>query len=51
MEGGNCFVHCRAGMQRSPTFVIAYLIKKHKMNYNDAHAHAKKIRSYIYLPS
>ncbi|CAD8175661.1 unnamed protein product [Paramecium pentaurelia] len=32
----NILVHCFAGKSRSTTFIIAYLIKNHKMTVNDA---------------
>jgi len=32
----NVFVHCSAGVSRSVTFIIAYLIGKKGMNFNSA---------------
>jgi protein-tyrosine phosphatase len=32
----NILIHCAAGISRSPTIVLAYLMKYHEMNLNDA---------------
>jgi len=37
MKGGNCFIHCLAGVHRAPTFAIAYLIKAKGMTFNNAY--------------
>lgn len=48
MEGSDkVFVHCAAGMSRSATIVIAYLMWKKKMSLNDAIDFVKKKRPII----
>ena len=37
-------IHCKAGMNRSPAFVIAYLIKYNGMSLKQAKNHIQKIR-------
>jgi predicted protein tyrosine phosphatase len=36
MQDGNVLVHCRQGMNRSPTLVVAYLVRHGKMTLRDA---------------
>jgi dual specificity phosphatase 12 len=42
------FVHCAAGASRSPTFIIAYLMKKYKKDYQTAYNLVKSKSQYIY---
>lgn len=44
---GACLVHCVAGISRSTTIVLAYLMKYLKMSLKDAHAHVKSRRPLI----
>ena len=37
-------IHCKAGINRSPAFVIAYLIKYNDMNLEQAKDHIQKVR-------
>lgn len=41
------FVHCIAGVSRSPTIVIAYLMRKEKKNFEDAFTFVKGQRPCI----
>lgn len=44
---GNVFVHCHAGISRSPAIVMAFLIKKKKYSFNDALIYIKNIKNSI----
>lgn len=43
-SGGKVYVHCFAGISRSSTVVIYYLMKYHKMRFSDAFDLVKKKR-------
>ena len=45
--GCKIFVHCYSGISRSATFVIAYLIEKLKIKYEDAYTIVKTKRNVI----
>jgi protein-tyrosine phosphatase len=46
-EGKGVLVHCFAGVSRSASIVIAYLIKYHKMEFNSAFNYVKNKRPWI----
>jgi len=45
--GASVYVHCAAGVSRSATFVIAYLMKTMKMNVEDALKYVKARRQVV----
>jgi atypical dual specificity phosphatase len=44
---GACLVHCVAGISRSASMVLVYLMKYHKMSLKDAHSHVKSKRPFV----
>lgn len=47
-EGRNVLVHCAAGISRSASFVIAYLMKKKKLGMQEALEFVKSRRPGIF---
>jgi dual specificity phosphatase 12 len=45
---GAVFVHCAAGVSRSATIVIAYVMKKHQWDYETAFDFVQKRRPIVY---
>lgn len=46
-KGYRVLIHCAAGISRSASFAIAYIMFKYRMKYADAHEEVKKKRSMI----
>ena len=44
---GHILVHCNAGVSRSASIVIGYLMKIQGISYEDAYKHVKSLRSAI----
>ena len=44
---GKVLIHCQAGISRSPTIVIAYLMKVNKLTMNNAYNEVKDKRCII----
>jgi protein-tyrosine phosphatase len=45
IKGGRILIHCAAGISRSSTFTLCYLMKKHLLTYDEAYKILKKGRS------
>lgn len=48
MNNGGVLVHCHAGVSRSSSCVIAYLMQEHGMSFKEAFAYASKRRPIIF---
>ncbi len=46
-QNGKVLVHCQAGISRSPTIVIAYLMKKEKREFQTVFQDVRAIRAVI----
>jgi protein-tyrosine phosphatase len=47
LERGNVYVHCFAGVSRSATIVVSFLMKKFQWGLTQALTYTKKKRRYI----
>lgn len=47
ISGDNVYVHCHAGMSRSVTFVLAYLMEYHDYTLEEAYDHVREHRPCI----
>lgn len=43
----NVLIHCSAGISRSPTLVLAYMIKKHRLTFEEAFEKMRKLRPIV----
>lgn len=46
-QGSSCLVHCKMGVSRSASIVLAYLMKESNLSFNEAFTFAKQKRSCI----
>lgn len=46
-KGGSVFIHCQAGISRSASFVIAYVMKEMNLDFNSAFTLVKNQRSVV----
>lgn len=46
----NVFVHCRAGIQRSASIIVAYLMKYNGYNLDTAITYLKNVRNCVFYP-
>lgn len=47
-DGGRVLIHCVAGVSRSATLCIVYLMKHHRMTLREAYNHVKSRRAVIH---
>lgn len=47
-KGENVYVHCHAGISRSSTVVMAYLMKYHEMSYDEALGYVRQFRPAVH---
>lgn len=47
MTGKNVFVHCAAGISRSSSFVIGFIMKKYGMTFGEGFSYVKEKRNFI----
>jgi protein-tyrosine phosphatase len=46
-KDNNILVHCSAGISRSPTLVLAYMMKKHHWTLDEAFEKMRKLRQIV----
>lgn len=47
-KGQSVLIHCKSGINRSPAFTMAYLVKHHNMTLEEAQKHVSKVRKVNY---
>ena len=50
IKNGGCLIHCQAGMSRSATITIAWVMKSYRLRFNEAHDFVREKRPII-LPN
>ncbi len=48
MEEGGCLVHCQAGVSRSASFIIAFVMKRIKCSLEQAYTFVKQRRPMVF---
>jgi len=46
-QNGNVLVHCSAGISRSPTLVLSYMMQYNNMHFQDAYAKMQSLRKIV----
>lgn len=47
-NSGRVFIHCNAGVSRSPSIVISYIMKKNNVSFKEAYEYVKSCRPCIF---
>ncbi|EDV28726.1 expressed hypothetical protein, partial [Trichoplax adhaerens] len=47
LSGKGCLVHCQAGISRSTTIVVSYLMRHNGHSFDDAYKYVKKMRPIV----
>lgn len=47
LSGKGCLVHCQAGISRSTTIVVSYLMRHNAHSFDEAYKYVKKMRPIV----